>query len=236
MLPYDFQHVVNAKKRSQHSADQCCSSPSGVCAAHHGSLLPCSARRWYGRALAAVLQKEYAHADPAYYSSAIERGLVTVNGRTAQADSIVQSGDLITHSLHRHEPPVSAAAIRILHQDEHIIAVNKPPSIAVHACQYRRLHSAAAAFPTAALLADQLTMATRVWCCRLSQAASTGTTPCSASSDTKATENSSVSRTQQRSTGSSRLLPPLLIHPTPAVLSARLSLQPFTVWTDGPAG
>lgn len=51
---------------------------------------------------------------------------------------MVRNGDLISHSLHRHEPPVTARKIEIVHEDDNIIAINKPAGIPVHpAGRYR---------------------------------------------------------------------------------------------------
>jgi 23S rRNA-/tRNA-specific pseudouridylate synthase len=82
-----------------------------------------------------VLQREFAHVDSSYYAAAIQCGLVSVNGCDAEPDTLVQAGDVITHSLHRHEPPVTAQPLTVVHEDDAVLAINKPPSIAVHACQ-----------------------------------------------------------------------------------------------------
>jgi tRNA pseudouridine synthase 9 len=39
---------------------------------------------------------------------------------------------VISHTLHRHEPPVTAAPIGIIHEDDDIIAINKPAGVPVH--------------------------------------------------------------------------------------------------------
>eukprot|EP00005_Dracoamoeba_jomungandri_P011707 CAMPEP_0174266968 /NCGR_PEP_ID=MMETSP0439-20130205/32007_1 /TAXON_ID=0 /ORGANISM="Stereomyxa ramosa, Strain Chinc5" /LENGTH=317 /DNA_ID=CAMNT_0015354241 /DNA_START=429 /DNA_END=1379 /DNA_ORIENTATION=- len=40
--------------------------------------------------------------------------------------------DLITHQIHRHEPPVSDTPLQIIDETEHYLIVNKPPTIPVH--------------------------------------------------------------------------------------------------------
>jgi tRNA pseudouridine32 synthase len=64
---------------------------------------------------------------------AIECGKVVVNGQKAESTAhIVKNGDIISHTLHRHEPPVSARPIGIVHEDDDMIVINKPAGIPVH--------------------------------------------------------------------------------------------------------
>ena len=46
--------------------------------------------------------------------------------------SKVKNGDIISHTLHRHEPPVSAQLIGIVHEDEDMVVINKPAGVPVH--------------------------------------------------------------------------------------------------------
>ncbi|KAJ2966039.1 hypothetical protein NUW58_g10766 [Xylaria curta] len=43
-----------------------------------------------------------------------------------------RQASLVSHTIHRHEPPVSAAPIGILHEDDDMIVINKPSGIPVH--------------------------------------------------------------------------------------------------------
>lgn len=45
---------------------------------------------------------------------------------------ILKNGDLLSHTLHRHEPPVSAQPIGIVHEDDDMLVINKPAGIPVH--------------------------------------------------------------------------------------------------------
>jgi tRNA pseudouridine32 synthase len=47
-------------------------------------------------------------------------------------DHIVKNGDVISHTLHRHEPPVTAQPIGIIHEDNDMIVINKPAGVPVH--------------------------------------------------------------------------------------------------------
>ena len=60
--------------------------------------------------------------------------MIRVNGNIVSCDYILKNGDKITHSVHRHEPPVPYYPISILDSTDTVFAVNKPPSIPVHAC------------------------------------------------------------------------------------------------------
>jgi tRNA pseudouridine32 synthase len=63
----------------------------------------------------------------------MERGAITVNGKPVTTTShIITNGDIISHTLHRHEPPVTALPISILHEDDDIIVINKPSGVPVH--------------------------------------------------------------------------------------------------------
>lgn len=55
-----------------------------------------------------------------------------VNGKPVTTKHLVQNGDIISHTAHRHEPPVTALPISIIHEDEDIIVINKPAGVPVH--------------------------------------------------------------------------------------------------------
>ena len=65
--------------------------------------------------------------------NAIERGNVVVNGlRVPNVKATIKNGDIISHTLHRHEPPVTAQPIGIIHEDNDMIVINKPAGVPVH--------------------------------------------------------------------------------------------------------
>lgn len=45
---------------------------------------------------------------------------------------MVKNGDIVSHTLHRHEPPVTAQPIGIIHEDDDLIVINKPAGVPVH--------------------------------------------------------------------------------------------------------
>lgn len=44
----------------------------------------------------------------------------------------VKNGQIISHTIHRHEPPVTAEEIGIVHEDDDMIVINKPAGVPVH--------------------------------------------------------------------------------------------------------
>lgn len=55
-----------------------------------------------------------------------------MNGQPVSVNSQVKNGDIISHTLHRHEPPVTAQSIGIVHEDNDMIVINKPAGVPVH--------------------------------------------------------------------------------------------------------
>ena len=88
--------------------------------------------RWRDRKLLDIFVNEFRDRDADFYKKTIAAGQVTLNKKPADLDSIVRNGDLISHRCHRHEPSVSSREIKIVHEDENIIAIDKPSGIPVH--------------------------------------------------------------------------------------------------------
>jgi tRNA pseudouridine synthase 9 len=55
-----------------------------------------------------------------------------VKGEIAGVDTIVNNGSVVSHTTHRHEPPVSDLPIGIIHEDDEMLVIDKPPGIPVH--------------------------------------------------------------------------------------------------------
>jgi tRNA pseudouridine synthase 9 len=106
--------------------------------------------RWRGKELLSVFVTEFRdrpveyYVNPPFYAflststdtlqqDAIERGKVVINGKPVPSiHSIVKNGDVVSHTLHRHEPPVTAQPIGIVHEDNDMIVINKPAGVPVH--------------------------------------------------------------------------------------------------------
>eukprot|EP01135_Chromosphaera_perkinsii_P011097 Nk52_evm6s2340 gene=Nk52_evmTU6s2340 len=112
-------------------------------------------KRWIGLTLLGVFAKEFANAGSRdYYRDAIERGLIRIIPQSVyqrrgkkkmdkreeeeceykidSPDTVIGNNDLILHCKHRHEPPVTSAAIEIVEETDKVLIVNKPGSIPVH--------------------------------------------------------------------------------------------------------
>jgi tRNA pseudouridine synthase 9 len=79
-----------------------------------------------------IFESEFRDRPLQYYKDAMETGQVAVNAKTVGPDYIVRNGDKISHTLHRHEPPVTADPIEVIHEDETMIVINKPAGVPVH--------------------------------------------------------------------------------------------------------
>ncbi|THX35770.1 pseudouridine synthase [Aureobasidium pullulans] len=90
-------------------------------------------QRWRGREILEIFADEFRDRPIEYYTNAVKTGAVLINGKPATgADHRVKNGDLVSHTLHRHEPPVTQQNIGIVHEDEDMIVINKPAGIPVH--------------------------------------------------------------------------------------------------------
>lgn len=89
-------------------------------------------QRWIGRTLLDIFSSEFRDRSEAYYRRAIESGLVLVNDETATMDTKMGNGDLITHRTHKHEQPVSSKKVKVVHQDDNIVVIDKPGGIPAH--------------------------------------------------------------------------------------------------------
>ena len=88
--------------------------------------------RWRGRQLIDIFESEFRDRPLEYYRGAMETGQVAVNGKTVGPHYIMQNGDRISHTTHRHEPPVTAEPIGVIHEDDDMVVINKPSGVPVH--------------------------------------------------------------------------------------------------------
>ena len=88
--------------------------------------------RWRGRALIDIFESEFRDRPLEYYRTSMETGDIYVNGKRVGPEYVVRNGDLVSHTLHRHEPPVTNEPIGIIHEDDDMIVINKPSGVPVH--------------------------------------------------------------------------------------------------------
>lgn len=63
---------------------------------------------------------------------------MTVNDKQVTVEYLIKNGDTIGHKIHRHEPPCTDQAIKIVHEDKDLFVIDKPGGIPVHpAGRYR---------------------------------------------------------------------------------------------------
>lgn len=90
-------------------------------------------QRWRGREILDIFASEFRDRPREYYKRAIEEGLVVLNGKRCNTlHDVVKNGDVISHTLHRHEPPVTAALIGVISEDNDMIVIDKPAGVPVH--------------------------------------------------------------------------------------------------------
>lgn len=88
--------------------------------------------RWRNRQLIEIFESEFRDRPLEYYRNAMESGEVAVNNQTVGPHYVLRNGDLVTHTLHRHEPPVTADPIEVLYENNDMIVLNKPSGVPVH--------------------------------------------------------------------------------------------------------
>ncbi|EMG46328.1 RIB2 Bifunctional protein RIB2 [Candida maltosa Xu316] len=88
--------------------------------------------RWIDRKLVDVFIDEFRDRTPEAYRQAIDQGTVKINSKSANLESVLKNGDLISHRSFRREPPVSSREIKIVYEDDELLAIDKPSGIPVH--------------------------------------------------------------------------------------------------------
>lgn len=89
--------------------------------------------RWRDREILDIFAAEFRDRSKEYYEEAIRDGRIVLNGKECKdVHTIVKNGDVISHTMHRHEPPVSAQAIGVVHEDNEMIVIDKPAGVPVH--------------------------------------------------------------------------------------------------------
>ncbi|CAK9181472.1 unnamed protein product [Ilex paraguariensis] len=95
--------------------------------------------RWAGKTIVDMFAEEFKGRPRDYYVSAVKCGRIQVDGQKVHVSYIVQPSQKISHFLHRHEPPVMARDVAVLHEEADVLTVCKPASVPVHPCgQYRK--------------------------------------------------------------------------------------------------
>lgn len=88
--------------------------------------------RWRDRKLVDVFLSEFRDREPSYYIKTIAAGKVFLNNEPANLDSVIRNGELITHKVHRHEPPVPSRPIKTVFENDDLLVIDKPSGMPVH--------------------------------------------------------------------------------------------------------
>lgn len=94
--------------------------------------------RWVGQPVLKVFSQEFRAYSEEVYAKSIAVGSLKVNGQNVEVDYVLKDNDCITNSVHRHEIGVLAAPLKIIHNSDDLLVIDKPPSVPVHPCgRYR---------------------------------------------------------------------------------------------------
>ncbi|KAL9620921.1 MAG: hypothetical protein Q9160_004574 [Pyrenula sp. 1 TL-2023] len=89
--------------------------------------------RWRGRSILDIFTSEFRDRPREYYQEGIESGAIVLNGKRCESvHQVVKNGDVISHTMHRHEPPVTAQPIGVISEDADLIVIDKPAGVPVH--------------------------------------------------------------------------------------------------------
>jgi len=108
-------------------------------------------QRWLGRTVLDIYDTEFGSYPKCYYEAAIKEGRILVNGEKVDCEYIVKGNDELAHVVHRHEPAVEVAptqegcpespCIKVIHEDDNLIVVDKPCTVPIHPCGGYNLNS-----------------------------------------------------------------------------------------------
>jgi tRNA pseudouridine synthase 9 len=86
-----------------------------------------------------IYTTEFGSYPAAYYETAIEQGRILVSDEKVSTSYKIKGKDVLSHTVHRHEPAVAVATdqspyVRIHAESDTLLAVDKPGTLPVHAC------------------------------------------------------------------------------------------------------
>jgi len=95
--------------------------------------------RWIGRTLLDVYSAEFGSFNAVYYNAAIQQGRILVSDQQVEPSYIIKANDVLSHTVHRHEPAVAVATrtspfVKIVAETETLVVVDKPGTLPVHPC------------------------------------------------------------------------------------------------------
>lgn len=94
-------------------------------------------RRWIGRTILNIYETEFGAYPKSYFETAIAQGRILVSEKKVDASYAVRDGDVLSHTIHRHEPSVAVSScdgIDVIAETDDIVFVDKPGTLPVHPC------------------------------------------------------------------------------------------------------
>ncbi|KAL3929837.1 MAG: hypothetical protein SGBAC_012037, partial [Bacillariaceae sp.] len=95
--------------------------------------------RWLGRTVLDVYATEFGSYPKSYYESAIEQGRILISDQKVDTSFVIKGGDILTHTVHRHEPAVAVYSkdipyVPIVQDTPDVLVVDKPGTLPIHPC------------------------------------------------------------------------------------------------------
>lgn len=95
--------------------------------------------RWVGRTVFDVYSQEFGSYPPEYYKLAIQQGRILVSDQKVTPDYHIQAKDILSHTVHRHEPAVAVSTnqppyVTVLQETDTLLAIDKPGTLPIHPC------------------------------------------------------------------------------------------------------
>eukprot|EP00547_Thalassionema_nitzschioides_P005105 CAMPEP_0194209840 /NCGR_PEP_ID=MMETSP0156-20130528/7828_1 /TAXON_ID=33649 /ORGANISM="Thalassionema nitzschioides, Strain L26-B" /LENGTH=593 /DNA_ID=CAMNT_0038937077 /DNA_START=239 /DNA_END=2020 /DNA_ORIENTATION=+ len=99
--------------------------------------------RWIGRTIFDVYCTEFGAYPPSYYEAAISQGKITVSSQMVDMNYRIKNHDVLSHTVHRHEPAVlvrntnninNNIPVTIVADTPDLVVVDKTCTLPVHPC------------------------------------------------------------------------------------------------------
>jgi 23S rRNA-/tRNA-specific pseudouridylate synthase len=96
-------------------------------------------QRHIGKDIHTVYTCEFGAYPSTYYTTAIQQGRIQVSGRKVPTNYTIKNNDILSHTVHRHEPAVLVATnkppyLTILANTDDVLVIDKPSTLPIHPC------------------------------------------------------------------------------------------------------
>ncbi len=87
---------------------------------------------WAGRTVLSFLTERFTYHPAEAWAERLGENRLLLNGTTAMAESILSAGDLLEFTAHDTPEPFVNLNVQVVHEDDDIMVVNKPPNLPCH--------------------------------------------------------------------------------------------------------